>query len=136
MRFAPTGCSCAATRRCACRSRSSTRSSRGSAMWRLLQLADSAFPIGGFAHSGGLEAASQAGLAPDLRAFVREALWQAGLSALPLVRAAFEEPAALPGFDARAEAFLANHVATRASRTQGRAFHSTCARVFPGRLEL
>lgn len=105
-------------------------------MWRLLQLADSAFPIGGFAHSCGLEAASQAGEVTDLRSFARDAIWQAGLSALPLLRAAFLEPSALPRLDARADAFLANHVANRASRTQGRAFSSTCARVFPGRLTL
>ena len=30
-------------------------------MWMVLQLADSAFPTGGFAHSAGLEAAAQAG---------------------------------------------------------------------------
>jgi urease accessory protein len=103
-------------------------------MWRLLQLADSAFPTGGFAHSFGLEAASQAGEVPDLRRFARDAIWQAGFGALPLVRAAFADAAALPALDARADAFLANHVANRASRTQGRAFHSTCARVFGGQI--
>lgn len=104
-------------------------------MWRLLQLADSAFPTGGFAHSAGLEAAAQAGLVPDVRAFAREAIWQAGLGALPLIRAAHCSPPELPALDARAEAFLVNHVANRASRTQGRAFSSTCARIFPERFQ-
>ena len=100
-------------------------------MWRVLQLADSAFPTGGFAHSFGLEAAAQAGEVRDLRAFVSDAIWQAGYGALPLVRAAFLDVAAHPILDARAESFLANHVANRASRTQGRAFVSTCTRIFP-----
>ncbi|MFP2912429.1 urease accessory protein UreF, partial [Pyxidicoccus sp. 3LFB2] len=61
------------------------------ASWRVLQLADSGFPTGGFAHSGGLEAAVQAGEvrgASELRRFVRELLWQAGHGALPLLGAA------------------------------------------------
>ena len=99
--------------------------------WRFLQLADSAFPTGGFAHSGGLEAAAQAGEVKDLAAFTRAALWQAGHGALPLVHDAWTDPSALPRLDARADRFLANHVANRASRTQGGAFFSTCARVFP-----
>ncbi|HZI13943.1 MAG TPA: urease accessory UreF family protein [Myxococcus sp.] len=102
--------------------------------WRVLQLADSGFPTGGFAHSGGLEAAVQAGEvrgASELRRFVRELLWQAGHGALPLLGAAHREPSALPSLDARAEAFLTSHVANRASRTQGRAFLDTCSRIFP-----
>jgi urease accessory protein len=101
------------------------------ATWRFLQLADSAFPTGGFAHSGGLEAAAQAGEVTDLPAFARAALWQAGLGALPLVHGAWSDARELVRLDARADAFLANHVANRASRTQGGAFFSTCARVFP-----
>ena len=102
--------------------------------WLLLQLSDSALPTGGFAHSGGLEAAAQQGevrTAADLRRFVRDALWQAGHATLPLASAAHAEPAALPRLDARADAFLVSRVANRASRTQGRAFLDTCARIFP-----
>jgi len=99
--------------------------------WRFLQLADSAFPTGGFAHSGGLEAAAQAGEVTDLAAFARAALWQAGFGALPLVHGAWSDPDALVRLDARTDVFLANHVANRASRIQGGAFFSTCARVFP-----
>lgn len=100
-------------------------------MWRMLQIADSAFPTGGFAHSLGLEAAAQAREVPDLRRHVRDAIWQAGHGALPLARAAFLDPSSLPALDAQADAFLANHVANRASRTQGRALLSTCERIFP-----
>ncbi|RKG94101.1 urease accessory protein UreF [Corallococcus terminator] len=102
--------------------------------WRVLQLADSGFPTGGFAHSGGLEAAVQQGEVrgvSDVRRFVESLLWQAGLGGLPLVNAGWREPASLPAWDARADVFLSNHVAHRASRTQGRAFLDTCARIFP-----
>jgi urease accessory protein len=107
--------------------------------WLLLQLSDSALPTGGFAHSGGLEAAAQQGevrTAADLRRFLRDALWQTGNYVLPLASAAHADPGALPRLDARADAFLISRVANRASRTQGRAFLDTCARIFPDELSL
>ncbi len=101
--------------------------------WLVLQLADSAFPTGAFAHSGGLEAAVQCGetsTAARLDAHVRAHLWNAGSASLPFAAAAHDDPSAAGDLDALADALLSNHVANRASRTQGRAFLLACARVF------
>jgi urease accessory protein len=104
--------------------------------WLLWQLADSALPTGGFAHSSGLEAAWQNGEVPDLpalRRFLHESVRQAGRAALPFVTAAHHAPSRLEALDALAEAFLTNAVANRASRVQGRAVVATCARIWPER---
>jgi len=101
--------------------------------WLVWQLADSAFPAGGFAHSYGLEAAWQQGEvdAASLPSFVRDAIAQAGHSGLPFVLAAFDDPGSLFVIDERCDAFLRNPVASRASRVQGRAWIGTVERSFP-----
>ena len=102
--------------------------------WLTWQLIDSAFPTGAFAHSAGLEAAWQAGEVPDeaaLRRFLSASIMQAGHAGLPLVTAAYTDPARLAELDGLCDAFLTNAIANRASRVQGRAFVATCARTWP-----
>jgi len=102
--------------------------------WLIWQLADSAFPSGGFAHSNGLEAAWQQGEvdgAEGLEQFLRDAIVQAGYAALPLIHAAHERPGDLAELDALCDAFLTNIVANRSSRIQGQAFLLATERAFP-----
>lgn len=98
------------------------------------QLVDSAFPSGGFAHSWGLEAAYQAGeVTTDdaLGRFLTESLWQTGHAALPFANAAYDAPPRAAALDDLCDAFLVNAIANRASRAQGKALLSGCARVWP-----
>ena len=98
------------------------------------QLIDSGFPSGGFAHSGGLEASVHHGFVADaagVAAFARQALAQAGRSALPWAMAAYDAPEELPDIDRQADLFLNNPVANRASRAQGRALVTSIARSLP-----
>ena len=81
--------------------------------WLVLQLADATFPAGGFAHSGGLEAAIQHGHVADaagVRAFARHALVQAGRGGVPLVTAVHRDPRRLAELDRFCDAFLTNPV--------------------------
>jgi len=98
--------------------------------WIVLQLADSAFPTGGFAHSAGLEAHVQAGELASLETYCREFLDQLARGSLPLVGVVHDEPSRLAEVDAFARATLWNHVAARASRSQGRALLDVAARSF------
>jgi urease accessory protein len=71
---------------------------------------------------------------PDLRAlrqFVLDTLEQGGRSMLPLLNAAHRDRARFSELDEIADLFLTNPVANRASRALGRAFSTTCSRVWP-----
>jgi urease accessory protein len=99
----------------------------------LWQLADSAFPTGGFAHSNGLEAAWQHGEVrgrSELVSFLEASLLQCGHMMRPFVAAAFDEPERLAEFDQLCDAFTINHVANRASRAQGKALLAATQRIF------
>lgn len=102
--------------------------------WLIWQLADSAFPTGGFAHSGGLEAAWQHGEIQgraDFMAFVETSLQQLGYASLPFMGAAWEDAGRMAELDERFDVFTVNHVTNRASRLQGRAFWMAAERSFP-----
>jgi urease accessory protein len=98
--------------------------------WIVLQLADSAFPTGGFAHSAGLEATLQAGELHSVEAFCEQLIDQLAQGSLPLVAAVHTDPDRLRALDAFCKTTLWNHVAARASRLQGRALLDVAARSF------
>jgi urease accessory protein len=111
---------------------------RGNNEWLIWQLADSAFPTGGFAHSSGLEAARQHGEVrnrDELISFLGVSLNQLGRAALPFVLAVYDEPEKISEFDLLCDAFTTNHVANRASRAQGKAFLTAVERVFQFKIQ-
>lgn len=106
--------------------------------FRVLALSDSGFPSGGFAHSGGLEAAAALGAVStpsDVATFLDDIVDQAATFSAPLVLAGHAssgngEGPGLSALDARADVRLVSRVANRASRTQGRTFFATALASF------
>jgi len=99
----------------------------------LWQLADSSFPSGGFAHSGGLEALFQWGElthSDQLPDYLVTVIRQCGHFSLPQFIAAHQLEQSAEQLDHHCHALLSNHVSRRASLRQGQALLSTCSRVF------
>jgi urease accessory protein len=101
--------------------------------WRILQIADVAFPTGGFTLSGGLEAAAKLGEVRDeaeIRGFLESSLSQTARGGLPLLERAYDSPEKFGEINGLCQAFLVNPAANRASRLQGSAFLVACEKAF------
>ena len=101
--------------------------------WRILQIADAAFPTGGFTLSGGLEAAAkleEVGNEAEIRFFLESSLAQTARGSLPLLEKAYDSPEKFCEINALCQAFLVNPAANRASRMQGPAFLIACEKAF------
>jgi urease accessory protein len=105
---------------------------------RLIQIMDSAFPLGSFAFSNGLESAAKLGLIKDVSGFNKylvNVLTQISCSELPFVNSAHKCPAddhaTLVTIFQRLEAFITIPCMRKASITQGRSLLQAVKSVYP-----
>ncbi|XP_078361151.1 uncharacterized protein LOC144645444 [Oculina patagonica] len=104
--------------------------------WILLQIADSAFPTGGFSHSFGFESATKQGFVTDfnsLKVFVLSCLQNAASFSLPFVNESHKDCHDIERIielDGIMQAYLSNHVANRASYRQGNSLLGTACKTF------
>lgn len=101
--------------------------------WLAMQLADAAFPAGGLAHAGGIEAAIAFGEArgrDGIRAWIGRSLDAAGDLAVPLCAAGWDDPGRWSELDALCDALLTSQVANRASRSTGQSLLAAAAGAF------
>ncbi|XP_064610979.1 uncharacterized protein LOC135475144 [Liolophura sinensis] len=100
----------------------------------VLQVSDSAFPTGGFSHSGGLEVAlkyNYVTTSEKLEQFLVCSLENAGSFSLPFLTAAFKncfDVVKVRSLDHLIDVSTTNHVAKRASVRQGRSLLEMCHR--------
>lgn len=105
---------------------------------RVLQITDSAFPLGSFAFSNGLESAAKLGLIEDISGFKKyllNALTQVSCSEMPFVSSSYRCPAddreSLAAIFERLEAFITVPSMRKASITQGRSLLQAVKAVYP-----
>ncbi|KAJ3123117.1 hypothetical protein HK098_002160 [Nowakowskiella sp. JEL0407] len=118
-----------------------------SEQWHLWMLADSALPTGGFVASSGLESASQCNFVScdSVSLFLASSLHNYAFSTVPYLSAVYKAFSTIPisdsttniilnrlvALDKSYHASVLNHVAKRASVSQGSAFLSVLHRGFP-----
>ena len=95
------------------------------------QLIDSALPTGNLSHSGGLESWVQIQGADDVAERIRSLVLQTCAQQLPLLLHMHDDPNDIVTIDQQMQALMTNHVAQRASVTQGKALLSIAQKIFP-----
>lgn len=104
--------------------------------WILLQIADSAFPTGGFSHSFGFESATKHGFVTEysaFKAFLFSCLQNTASFSLSFVNESHKNchnVERIKKLDGMVQAYLSNHVANRASIRQGNSLLDTACKTF------
>jgi urease accessory protein len=105
---------------------------------RLIQITDSAFPLGSFAFSSGLESSAKLGLIenmPEFKKYLVNVLTQISCSEMPFVNSSYkcaaDDVETLAPIFERLEAFITVPCMRKASITQGRSLLQAVKAVYP-----